>query len=328
MKDFNSLESALLSGNESFKGKMASFVNNMGKAIAVIAAAVAALITFTDITMSELSLATFVPSLIAILICSYVIYFSLEDAGEDLGKSSEEYRAAYKRYSEEREKIRGDDIEDMRAFCKIYAKEELEFRKSGLMLTYGVSAEELSAYESGKKLPRKKRRLCRKIAGQRPGALTPQLLLSRGRWHRRSELSNPEKGKVPMLLVKILPSTICMVLTVSVMLNVKEDMTVSDVINGILKLSALPVIGFKGYSAGYGYAKNSLSLWIETKANILEKFGSRRAELARIAKESVCAKCDTEGDLIPEQAAPPEGKCDLKNDACLGMSENALIATE
>ena len=80
------------------------------------------------------------------------------------------------------------------------------------------------------------------------------------------------------------------------MLNVKEDMTASDVINGILKLSALPVIGFKGYSAGYGYTKNSLSLWIETKANILEKFGIRKPEILMSLKAAAAKEADLTAD--------------------------------
>jgi hypothetical protein len=297
MKDYNRLDVTLLTGNESFRGKLVSLVNNMGKAVAAIAAIVAALITFTDISLSELTLATFVPSLIAMLICSYVIYFSMEDAGEDLGKSSEEYRSALKKYTEERGKIGGNDIEPMRKFCNEYAKEELAFRKQSLMLTYGISEGEMNDFLTGKELPRKKRKLCRRICFLKPATLTPQLLLSRKRWHKRSELSNPEKSKVPMLLLKILPSTICMILTVSVMLNVKEDMTASDVINGILKLSALPVIGFKGYSAGYGYTKNSLSLWIETKANILEKFGIRKPEILMELRASGVADIDSAAAL-------------------------------
>ena len=63
-----------------------------------------------------------------------------------------------------------------------------------------------------------------------------------------------------------------MAVTVSVMLTAKEGLTGADVLNGILKLSALPMIGFKGYSQGYSYAKHTLTLWTETKANILEAF--------------------------------------------------------
>ena len=157
MKEYNRLDEALLSGSESFKGKLVSLVNNMGKAVAAIAAMVAALITFTDITLSELSLTTFVPSLIAMLICSYVIYFSMEDAGEDLGKSSEEYIAACKKYKNEREQIGGMDIEPMRSFCNTYAKEELVFRKEGMMLTYGISKEEITAFAHSLKASKSKR---------------------------------------------------------------------------------------------------------------------------------------------------------------------------
>ena len=87
-----------------------------------------------------------------------------------------------------------------------------------------------------------------------------------------------------MLVLKILPSTICMIVTVSVMLSLKSDMSASDVINGIFKLSALPLIGFKGYSAGYSYTKYNLSLWLETKANILSKFISERSEGGSLCK--------------------------------------------
>jgi hypothetical protein len=120
MKDYNRLDVTLLTGNESFRGKLVSLVNNMGKAVAAIAAIVAALITFTDISLSELTLATFVPSLIAMLICSYVIYFSMEDAGEDLGKSSEEYRSALKKYTEERGKIGGIELFNVENFERVH----------------------------------------------------------------------------------------------------------------------------------------------------------------------------------------------------------------
>ena len=45
---------------------------------------------------------------------------------------------------------------------------------------------------------------------------------------------------------------------------------------GIFKLSALPIIGFKGYGAGYSYSKDTKSAWIDTKARILEQFVAQR----------------------------------------------------
>ena len=63
-----------------------------------------------------------------------------------------------------------------------------------------------------------------------------------------------------------------MVFTVSVMLTTKDGMTVSSVIEGLLKLSALPIIGFRGMLDGYKFAKEEKSAWLETKARLLESF--------------------------------------------------------
>ena len=152
------------------------------------------------------------------------------------------------------------------------------------MLSRGISSSDIEKYKSNQQLPRQKRRLVKKALAIKAISLTPQALLTRERWSRKSELSNPEKSKIPMLVLKILPSTICMIVTVSVMLSLKSDMSASDVINGIFKLSALPLIGFKGYSAGYSYTKYNLSLWLETKANILSKFISERSEGGSLCK--------------------------------------------
>jgi hypothetical protein len=146
------------------------------------------------------------------------------------------------------------------------------------MLALEISNNDIEKYKSGTPTGRKKKRAIEKILGLKPIILTPSALLSRGKFKGRSELSNPERRKIPMLLLKILPSTLCMTVTVSVIMSFKENMTASDIVSGILKLSALPLIGFKGYSEGYSYAKNSLSLWLETKANILNKFTKQKTE--------------------------------------------------
>ena len=63
-----------------------------------------------------------------------------------------------------------------------------------------------------------------------------------------------------------------MLLTVSIIPSIKEDMTASAIIEGILKLSSLPIIAFRGYSAGYFFSRRSRCAWIETKARLLEAF--------------------------------------------------------
>lgn len=284
MKKTDEFERALLDTGDNIKRGLVTVINNMGKAVALIAGAVAILVTFTDITMASLVPKDFLPPLAALIVCSYIIYFSLEDAGEELGKKTEEYIEACQKYNAAREKIGGEDIDMLRDFCRRYSEEELEFRRKSFMLTKGISLSDIEKYKAGVPMPRRKRKEVRRALSLKAVSLTPGALLSREKWSRKSELSNPEKSKLALLIIKILPSTLCMIVTVSIMLSFKSDMTASDVINSIFKLTALPLIGFKGYSAGYSYSKCNMSLWLETKANILTKFIAE--------KDSVKSSCE------------------------------------
>ena len=63
-----------------------------------------------------------------------------------------------------------------------------------------------------------------------------------------------------------------MLFTASIVLTAKESLNVQSVIESIVKLSALPIVAFRGYSEGYFYAKSGGVLWLETKARLLESF--------------------------------------------------------
>ena len=55
-------------------------------------------------------------------------------------------------------------------------------------------------------------------------------------------------------------------------LYTKSELTASAIIDGLIKLSALPIIGFRGFLDGYRYAKETKSAWFETKRRVLEAF--------------------------------------------------------
>jgi hypothetical protein len=74
------------------------------------------------------------------------------------------------------------------------------------------------------------------------------------------------------MILKLIPSTVCMLFTVSVMVNVRDNLSVAGVIEAILKLSTLPIIGLKGYSGGYQYTVGSELGWLDTKCRLLETF--------------------------------------------------------
>ena len=67
-----------------------------------------------------------------------------------------------------------------------------------------------------------------------------------------------------------------MIFTVSVMISLKENLTVAGVIEILLKLSTLPVIGLRGYAQGYEYATESERGWLDIKSRLLDSFLAAR----------------------------------------------------
>ena len=269
---FTDFEDTILDSGELMKKAGHAIIYNMGKIIALFVALLMLAVTFTDVTFTGIFTKNFASSLLLLITSSYIIYFSLEDAGEKCGIETSEYIFTKDKYDKIRAEISGDRISSLRSFCIEYSKNELEFRKNCALTSHGLTQKDLFDFLSGKRFDKKTNRSLHNISKIKSVSITPKTLLQRERWHGRSELENPEKRKIPMLLIKLIPSTVCMAVTVSVMLTAKDGLTGADVLNGILKLSALPMIGFKGYSAGYSYAKHTLSLWNETKANILLSF--------------------------------------------------------
>ena len=277
--------------NESFEGGLLEpdteknlfrgIISNAGKIIAVITALVAILATFTDLSFAELGAKSFTASLLMMLISSYMIYFSLESAGEQLGEESEEFTAAKAKFLTAKERLTGEMVGELRDFLSEYSRDELIFRRKNLLFSLGESYLDFEKYMAGEKFPKKRERIFKKAKRLRPLAINVKTLLSGEMASTKSELENPETFKILRLILKLIPTTVCMFISVSVIPSLKDDLTFATVIEGIIKLSTLPIIGFRGYSAGYGYVKSTLTLWTETKARILEAFFKKREEKAR-----------------------------------------------
>ena len=292
MKAFEGFEDTLLDSSEFIKKASRSIISNMGKIIAIFVFALMLAVTFTDVSFLGLFTESFASSLLLLITSSYIIYFSLEDAGEKYGEETKTFKKAEDRYNTLREKIGGADIDELRDFCREYSRRDLEYRRKNLLLSRGLSESDVKRYEKGEITDRRILRIFKKFNRLKPVLLTPRVLLSVGRSSSRSELENPEKRKIPILLLRLIPSTVCMTVTLSVMLSAKEGLTATDVLNGILKLSALPLIGFKGYSAGYSYVKHNVSLFLETKANILDSFLTKY-------KKSIAESATAQDNIFP-----------------------------
>ena len=99
MKD--RIDISLLNGDDAVKRSLSFIANNAGRVVAVLTFIFASLIIFTDVTLCDFSLKSFGVLLLLMIIASYIIYFSMEDAGEKLGEDSEEYaKARFPRWRE------------------------------------------------------------------------------------------------------------------------------------------------------------------------------------------------------------------------------------
>ena len=252
------------------------FISNSGKIIAAITLLVATLVTFANITFADFRGEAFTVALTVMLISSYMMYFSLEDAGEKEGEESELYKEALSKFLAVRGKIGADRIDDLRSFCLSYAAQELNYRRSNYLCENGLSENEYNSFKNGEKFSYRAARCFNRAERMKAVNLTPSMLLSRSQNHFGSELTPPNIRKLTSTLLTLIPSTACTVFTISVILTAKNGLTISTVADGIMKLSALPIVGFKGFLDGYRYATEAKSTWLETKTRLLENFLDKR----------------------------------------------------
>ncbi len=278
-KDF---DTEIIEFGDKIKGGYSYLISNFSKIVAAVTAAIATMLVFTDITFLGINSRELTTSLALILVSSYLMYFSLEEAGERLYEECEDYKNLVAEYSAELEKIGLERLGRLREYCERYADEELTYRRRQALLAAGLSAEEYEDFlengsfsQKGKegiksKQNRKKIRSLFRISKMKRMKLSPEMLLSLSSL-QNERIKDPGRGKLFMLGLKILPSTVCMFFTASVVLTAKELSPVS-VIEGIIKLSALPIVGFRGYINGYNYKKDREAAWIKTKIKLLRGF--------------------------------------------------------
>lgn len=274
MKD--GIDLSLINSGMLVKKGYSFLIANVGKTVALITLIIVGLVSFTEITFSGLGGESFTSTLVMMLIASYVMYFSLEDAGEKLGRESEEYKAVAHKYNEARGKIGGEDLPRLRQFCLEYRLAELEYRRNSTLFSLGYTPDEYNRYLRGEKMPRKMRLGLRRVKKTRCAELDASTLLSGERMKRR-ELIAPAEGRLIRMLINLIPSTVCMLFTISVMISVKDGLDGAGVIEALLKLSTLPIIGLKGYSGGYEYVTQEEKEWLGMKAELIESFIKSKA---------------------------------------------------
>ena len=290
----NGLEYGLTEGAALLKRGRSALLRNMGVLVASLTAIVVVLITFTDVALAELSFERLGATAAVMALATYVIYFSLEDAGERLGEESEEYADAIKEYEEAKRKITPGNVERLRVYLLEYSERDLRLRREGVLLGAGLSEADIEKVNKGLRFSlqsgtRAAKRAVRRARRLRPVMLNPTVLLSGRAKSYRSELKNPERGKGISMAVRMLPALVSVCVTASVILTAKDGLGTAEIIEGILKLSTLPVAAMRGYAAGYEFIRERLVPWIETKTRLINAFlASQGCEQPSCERESFC----------------------------------------
>ena len=257
---------------EKDEGGVGGIASGISKLVAAISATIAVLVTFTDISFGGLEAREMTTVLAVILVAAYLIYFSLEEAGERRGEESEEYKEASERHARLCSMLTPDMIPRLRDFLTDYTLKEAEAARRAALLREGYTEEDFAEYITGSDTKKTTRRIMRRVARIRPAKISLGDLISRAKPENRSELRNPEWRERAKMLLKLMPTTVCMVITVSVVMNLKSGLGAKEILEGIIKLSTLPVVGARGYLAGLSYSKEVRPGWLMTKSRILESF--------------------------------------------------------
>ena len=271
------LDESLLIGADTVTTKIKSnLTSHIGRAIAVLATVVCAVFTFAEIAFVDISLGNFTVDALVICSLAVIMYLSLESEGETLGKSQEEYQKAKKEADTLSQEVKGDDIIALREYLLSIYEGELKAREDRLLLAYGLSREELLRYREGERFGNKKSRQLRRVAKTTSRAITPnELLFFEGSC--QEEISSAPNRRGRMLgLARILPSILCTLLTVAVMIDFKEGFTLRLMLEGVLKLSALLSMGLRGYLAGIHYVNEVLTPYHKLREKLLDAFLRKR----------------------------------------------------
>ena len=269
------LDDLLLDTGDALRKNGVALLSDVGKIIALITLIVACLVTFTDISFYEIGSKEFTSTLIMMLIGAYLMFFSLEESGEKHGERTEEFSEAKEGYRAAVSKISAADIAPLEKFLEKKREREILKKREAYLKGLGYSADILS--EEAPAQEKERMRAVRRAMRIRQKTIRTGMLLERDCTSDNTDLYNPTAKKLLRILIKLIPTSACMVFTASVMLSAKGELTAGVVIESLLRLSTLPIVGFRGYAFGYRYTKNTRASQIREKTRILESYLAQKS---------------------------------------------------
>ncbi len=218
---------------------------------------VAAMVFFCELHLSAAPIEqTFVTGAV-MLLCCFVMYTSLYDAGVQRAKEAPAFLDLNQSWEAVRETVRKrGDLRGLDRFATAYAEEELYEARSRYLLTFGLDMNQYQLWTMGK-LPvtdlgegaSLKQKALKKAFSMKPMKLSAGALLDGGHGERRQLLLSSKEGRTKRLLFALGPTLVGCFMTVSVSLEGME-LTLGAIALGLFRLFTIFWTGMRGYSAG------------------------------------------------------------------------------
>lgn len=234
---------------------------------------------FCDMRLSAAPVEQTLVTALVVVLCCFVMYISLFDAGRQKAMLSETYEKAEHAYRESREKARtGQAGGSLDRWCRDYRDRELRDARERLLGCVGVSYGDFTAYLDGtmpkrdfRALPRVKRRALKGALRAKPVPVTAHLLLSSLGTAKKQIVLSVYPDRARRTVTALIPTVCGSLITVAVTLT-GNDLSAATVIMGLLRLVALAFTGLRGYSAGqYGVIEDECAV-LESKRILLETY--------------------------------------------------------
>lgn len=249
------------------RGRQKLFTH-IGLWIALLALLIAALTTFTNISILSLSAEALTLTVAIYAAVTVVIFFSLAEEGERAGRSEESYKEAEKSLEAAVSQVTPAQYEGLERFCRLYTEQDLSERRARLLLAYGISSEESAIPTAA----------TRRLKRLKPIRLNAFMLLGKASGCADSPLHDPQRRRKHRLFLRLTPSLLCTCFGIGIAIGAREALTVSAVLEGAFKLTALLIVGLRGYVQGYLFIGDSEIPYIRAKARLLERFLSKKSE--------------------------------------------------
>lgn len=260
------------------KGRVPSR-RNSAFLVGILTVAVAAAVFFCELHLSAAPTEQTAITALVMLLCCFVMYSSLYDAGHAHAAEREEYRKIIDDYESLRERVRAlGRPSSLERFCSRYVEEELYESRSRLLLYAGVDMELFLAWQgtemSGSEfdaLPKEKKKALRAAGRLKPLKLSAFRLLSGTVGARRKLLLSTRPRRIWRTTAALIPTMMGCLITVGVSVE-GVTMTPALLALGLLRIFAIVWTGVRGYAAGVSAVSEDDSTALGHKITLLRAY--------------------------------------------------------